>query len=564
MLSYISVQNFAIIENIEVDFKKGMTALTGETGAGKSLLIDAIGLLLGDRATSNVVRTGEQKAVVEGVFHYQNKKIDDLLTKYELPNDNKELIIKRQITPSNNNIIKINGETVTLSQLKEITNLLADIHTQHDSNRLINPETYLDIIDGFESEQTEVLLEAYKEHLKAYKAELKELNRLKNSNNQLLERLDLMKFQQSELESYHLDAQEEIELEEAVSKMANFDKIFQTLKEAHALLDDSNAIDRIYDASKALSRVSTINDAYKQLLNRFESSYFELNDAFLELVGEMESLDFNPKLLDNYQERLNSLNSLKRKYRKDIPELIDYLSEITKDINNIDNFDEVIMNQENKVKECFKTLQKSASMITSLRRKTSDYIEKELIQILGDLELKKAQFKIVFTNEISNDYTNQSPFLDSGVDAIDFLITTNVGEPLKSLSKSASGGEMSRIMLGLKNLLVKSLQLSLIIFDEIDTGVSGFVANQVAKKMEDIAQSTQVICITHIPQVAAFSDHHLFISKSVKNDRTYASIKELNGTDRVKEIAAMISGDYVSDAAIKSAEELLSKQKTLF
>lgn len=557
MLRYISVQNFAIIENIEVEFNKGMTALTGETGAGKSLLIDAIGLLLGDRATSNVVRTGESKAVVEGVFKYESNKIKKHLIELDLDNDDNELVIRRQITPSNNNVIKVNGQTVTLSQLREITNLLADIHTQHDTHRLINTETYLDIIDGFKSEETNELIEIYKKSLTQYKLELKELNRLYHSNDEMLEKLDLMKFQKEELERYNLDVEEEKELEETVEKMENFDKIFTALNEAKSLLQETNAIDRIYDASKGLEAIEDYNNNYGELKSRIQSSYFELSDAFEELQGEIDSLDFNPRLLDTYQDRLNSLSSLKRKYRKELPELIDYLDKITKDINNIDNIDEVIKDQEHKTITAYKAVKQDASNITDLRRKTSDYIEEELLSILSDLELKKAQFKIEFINEFNDDYKKQSQFLENGIDEVDFLITTNVGEPLKSLSKSASGGEMSRIMLGLKNLLVQSLQLSLIIFDEIDTGVSGYVASQVAKKMVEISKQTQVICITHIPQVAATSDHHLFISKSVEDGRTKAHIKALMNDEKIKEIATMISGDTVTDASIQSAKELL-------
>jgi len=557
MLSYISVKNFAIIENIEVNFNKGMTALTGETGAGKSLLIDAIGLLLGDRATSNVVRTGEQKAIVEGVFHYENTKISELLEAYDLSNDQNELIIKRQITPSNNNVIKVNGSNVTLSQLREITGLLADIHTQHDTHRLINTETYLDIIDGFYSDETDLLLEEYRTCLNKYKTDLKELKRLESSNTDLLEKLDLMKFQKTELENYNLDVNEEEELIENVSKMQNFDKIYQNLNETKQLLESNNAIDRLYDASKSLDQISNLNEQYETLKGRFESAYYDLSDALEELSNEIDSLDFNPKLLYTYQERLNDLDSVKRKYRKELPELIDYLEQITKDIDNIDNFDEVIKDQENLVKESFENLKVSAKKVTQKRRATSDFIEEELVSILGELELQKAQFKIDFVNEFEDDYRKSAQFQENGIDEVDFLITTNVGEPLKSLSKSASGGEMSRIMLGLKNLLVQSLKLSLIIFDEIDTGVSGFVASQVAKKMLEISESTQVICITHIPQVAAISDNHLFISKSVIDDRTKAHIDVLNQDGKIQEIAKMISSDTITDASIETAKELL-------
>ena len=557
MLSYISVKNFAIIENIEVDFFKGMTALTGETGAGKSLLIDAIGLLLGDRATSNIVRTGSSKAEVEGIFISNNRKILVLLQKFGIENSDNQLIIKRQITTSNNNIIKINNHTVTLAQLKEITSLLADIHTQHDTHRLINPQTYIEIIDGFENELTVKMVNDYLKELGDYKSALKELNRLKHSNDDMLEKLDLMKFQVKELESYNLDVLEEEMLIDKVEKMENFDKIYQSLNESKVLLESTSALDNIYTAAKKIEDVEEYSDIFKQIQKRLIEAYYELDDTFESLKNELRLLDFDPSLLNTHQERLNSLESLKRKYRKELPELIDYLENIKEDINNIDNFDEIIEKQEIIVKNNFEIVKNKALKLSELRKKTSLFIEKELLGILEDLELKNTQFKIVFLNEIDNDYLNHTQFLENGIDEIDFLITTNIGEPLKPLSKSASGGEMSRIMLGLKSLLIASLNLSLFIFDEIDSGVSGFVANQVAKKIKEISKSTQVICITHIPQVAAVSDHHLFISKTVEGKRTRAYIKNLLNNDRVLEIAQMISGEKVSEASIESAKELL-------
>lgn len=559
MLSYISVKNFAIIENIEVDFSKGMTAVTGETGAGKSLLIDAIGLLLGDRATSNVVRTGSSKAEVEGIFISNNPKIRSLLQSFDCEQQDNELIIKRQINTSNSNIIKINNTVVTLSQLKEVTSLLADIHTQHDTHRLINPQTYLDVIDGFSMEETTVLISEYQTALSAYKGALKELKRLQNSNNDMLDKLDLMKYQEKELLAYHLDALEESELIEKISKMQNFDKIYQNLNEAKQAIEVTGALDNIYHAIKMIGNVESYDDKLGIIKKRMEEAYYELDDAFEELKSEVNDLDFDPKQLDVYQDRMNSLESLKRKYRKDISELIDYLAQISKDLSNIDNFDEIIVDQTNIVKEQFSIVKKAAEKLTELRVKTSRFIENELIKNLEALELKKTTFQIEFIHSFDNNYLNSAQFLEHGVDEVDFLITTNVGEPLKPLSKTASGGEMSRIMLGLKTLLVQSLHLSLIIFDEIDSGVSGYIASQVAKKMKDISKTTQVICITHIPQVAAVSDHHLYISKSVESDRTKAHIKILEGNDKIMEIAQMISGENVTEAAISSAKELLKK-----
>ena len=366
-----------------------------------------------------------------------------------------------------------------------------------------------------------------------------------------------MKFQVEELESYNLDINEEIDLLDKVEKMQNYDKIYQNLNEAIVLLETTSTIDNIFTASKKIDSIKEYSESYDILNKRVNESYYELLDSFEELKSEADRLDFDPKVLDSYEERLNILNTLKRKYRKELPDLIDFLEKTKQDISNIDNFDEVIRAKDKDVKNSFDVVKTEALRLNELRKVTSKFIETELLKTLRDLELKKTDFKIEFLNNIDNNHLNSSQFLSNGIDEVDFLITTNIGEPLKPLSKSASGGEMSRIMLGLKNLLVESLELSLIIFDEIDSGVSGYIASQVAKKMKSISESTQVICITHIPQVAALSDNHLFISKSVEEGRTRAHIKELKKDDRIQEIAQMISGDHVTISAIESARELL-------
>ena len=424
MLCYISVKNFAIIENIEVDFSSGMTALTGETGAGKSLLIDAIGLLLGDRASSNIVRTGSDKALVEGMFKYSNPKISAVLKQYEIYDESEELIIKRQITSSNNNIIKINNHSVTLSQLREITGLLADIHTQFDTHRLINQDTYLDIIDGFEMEQMDILLNEYQESLIVYKNDLKELKRLQESNNNLMDRLDLIRFQKNEIESYNLSNEEEDDLENEVEKMQNFDKIYKSLNESK-LLFENGSLDHIYNASKLIEDVKEYSEEYGEYAKRISEAYFELVDIEDSLQDELKKLDFDPAILDSHQERLNDLNALKRKYRKTIPEIIEYYESISKDIDNIDNYDEVISLQQSVVSDSHKLVQKKALEITKIRKITAGYIEKELLQILHELELKNTIFKVEFTSTLDDDYTHSSVFMPNGVDEIDFLISTN-------------------------------------------------------------------------------------------------------------------------------------------
>ncbi len=557
MLSYISVRNFAIIENIEVTFKEGMTTLTGETGAGKSLLIDAIGLLLGDRATSNVVRTGFDKATVQGIFIYLTNEVKDILRELDIPLDEDALLIKREITTTSNNIIKLNNVVVTLTDLKKITSKLADIHTQYDTQRLINPETYLSLIDGFQKDAIDQLIINYQEKLSNYKDALKKLKTLEQKNNDIHERLDLLKFQKNELESYQLTDGEEEELEEMVKRMENYDQIFKHLNQTIVTLDDMNAVNGVYQAKKELDSITSYGEIYEELSKRLDQSFYELEDILETLKEEASSLDFDPRELDQSMERLNDLEKIKRKYRKDIPELINYLDEITEDIETIDHFDYRIEKEKERVLQARNLVIEEANLLTMKRQEIAKKLSKELLDVLADLELKDTLFDVTFTSHVSDDLTSSTGFYEDGIDEVDFLLSTNIGEPLKSLSKAASGGEMSRIMLGMKTLLVKSLDLSLIIFDEIDTGVSGFVANQVAKKMAEISKRTQVIAITHIAQVAATSDHHLFVSKHSEGGRTYAKIKELTYEEQVLEIATMISGDEVSNSAKESAQLLL-------
>ena len=557
MLSYISVKNFAIIENIEVDFKSGMTSLTGETGAGKSLLIDAIGLLLGDRANTTVVRTGESKAVVQGIFKISNPKIFNILEDFDIDSSSDELIIKREISSSNNNTIKVNNTVVTLSMLKEITRHLSDIHTQHDTHRLINPLTYLDIVDGFDEDLVNKAKETYLNKLSIYKQELKEYNRLLKNNDSLNERLDLIKFQLNEIESHNLIEDEKDEIETELEKLRNFDKIFQALNEAALLIDSTDSLGNIYNSIRRIEDVNDYSDSFKSLTTNMYEGYYALEDSVETLKKEINSLDFSPYKLEELETRLNTLESLERKYKKSIKDIILYYEEIKYDIQNIENYDEILDKQKKSVKSTYNDCLQEANNLSKIRREIASFIENELVIILKDLELKNTEFKITFLENTETDYLHNH-FMENGIDTIDFMLSTNIGEPVKPLSKAASGGEMSRIMLGLKALLIKSQKLSLIIFDEIDTGVSGFVASQVAKKMLDISKLSQVICITHIPQVAAISNHHLRVSKTIENNRTIAHINELIKDERIVEIAGMISGEKVTESSLKSAEELIN------
>jgi DNA repair protein RecN (Recombination protein N) len=558
MLKYLSVKNFAILENIEVEFENGMTALTGETGAGKSLLIDAIGLLLGDRASSGVVRTGEEYCEITGLFVNLSDQVIRVLKALDIPCLDKECLIKRQVSTSSANIIKINRQTVTLQDLRIITEHLADIHTQHDTKRLINPESYLSLIDHYD-ESIAQLLKDYQLKRHTYLADLKAYNQLLNAKDDALEKMDFMRFQLDELEKHNLTENEEEVITQQLDTLKNFDKIFQAVTNSLDAIKNQQALETIYEASNQLSTISSYDDNYQSLSERLKSAYYELDDIKDDLAQKAATLDFDPNELETLENRLHTLNTLKRKYRKSIDELISFKDELTLEINQFENYDEALLTKEEKLKSSYDALKKQAYELRNRRIDQAKHIETKLLELLKDLELKQTVFQVVFNDVSLNDIKNATLFKEDGIDEIDFYLSTNVGESLKPLSKVASGGELSRIMLALKEILIKNMGLSLMIFDEIDTGVSGFVANQVALKMKKISENTQVITITHLPQVAAKADHHYYIYKTEESSRTKAYIKTLDIQSRINELAIMISSDEVNEHALKSAEALLKK-----
>ncbi|MGM0436031.1 MAG: DNA repair protein RecN [Bacillota bacterium] len=556
MLRHLEVKQFAIIEDLEVDFEPGMNVLTGETGAGKSLLIDAIGLLLGDRANKESVRSGAKKATVRALFSPLSSPVKTVLDTLEIPYEDEELLIERRISPTSGNLVKINRETVTLQDLKEVTQYLADIHTQHDTKRLINPDTYQDLLDGYDK-AIQSLKHDYKENRTLYLDALEAYETLKNEKDKTLETMDMLNFQLEELENYALVKDEEETIEERLTTLQNFDKIFGALKETYAALDESNALETIYDGARTLSNVEDYNEDYKDYRSRIESAYYDLDDIRQSLFDAINGMDFDPDELEKLETRQYELDQLKRKYHRSINELIDYKEEIRERLDTFGDFDQALEEKTTKVKDTHKALSEAAKALTEKRKKTAKTIEKALEKELSDLELPNANFKIVFSVANTKDPFDRTPFKNDGTDSVDFHLSTNKGEPLKPLKNVASGGELSRIMLALKTLLLMQDALDLIIFDEIDTGVSGYVASQVAKKMAAISESVQVLAITHLPQVAAKSDYHYYIYKKTNNERTTTFIDTLDHEGRIQALAQMISSDKVSESAIKSAKELL-------
>ena len=558
MLIKLKVQNFAIIEDIEISFKDGLTILTGETGAGKSLIIDCIGLLLGERAASEMIRQGEDKAIVYGVFDNQSPLLKAALDKAHVAEKDGLIEIQRTISTSKN-VVKINDTIVTLNDLKYIMSLIADIHQQFDMVKLFNNENYLMMVDGFNS----LLVNQYHvKYLSSY-ALLKEQN---DSYNSLVKRIDEFNRHQEEYEytyqeikALNLKPGEEEEIASEISLLENYDKIYSLLMESKEMMD-VDALSNIYQIKENISKLSTYQPEYEQYLSRLDNAYYELEDMFEEIKKKASYLSYSPDHLDALIERSHAINSLKKKYQKTYEELLAYQDQLCELLKYKEDYSILLVEEKDKLSSIYEETYTKAMDLHKVREHIASNISKDLEKSLSDLALT-CRFNIQVSEKQKNPDLDISVFNDNGIDTVEFFIETNIGEGLKPLAKVVSGGELSRIMLAIKLLYVKAQSITTIIFDEIDTGISGDVASKVAKKIKELSYAHQVITITHLPQVACLSDHHIRISKRVSNNRTYTSIKELSLDEKIYEIASLISSGKVTDKQLEYAREMVLERK---
>lgn len=550
VLNRLIISNFAIIENVDIRFKDGFTVLTGETGAGKSLVIDSLSLLLGARASSELIRSGEDKASVIGYFEIQSPYLDAELSKLNIPFEDHRIIVERTIGKTKN-IIKINGVSVSLADLTRIAPFLADIHSQFDYAKILNPENYLSIIDGFANERISKFKNDYTSALENYKEKKANYLALLDKQKKLEENRDFLEYQYKELEGAELEENEDTENENEISLLRNYDKIYSLTEEISALID-GDFMDRFYDLNKDLSKLASFQEQYKNVQEQLDEEYYSLLDRLQTLKKSFGKMDYDPTRLAELEERQIDLNELKRKYKKSINELIAYQKELHSLLGEGDSFSTQIEEAKAEKEEALKIALEKGSDLSLLRKRIAKSIEKDLVKSLKDL-LLDVRFEIRFLS-IAND---DSALLPNGIDNIDFYIETNIGEGLKPLSKVVSGGEASRLMLGFKALFIRANKVPTVIFDEIDTGISGESAKAVAKKIHEISLVSQVIAITHLPQVASISDHSVLIQKEVKNGRTYSIMKELNLEEKIRQVAYLISGDEITPKQIEYAKEMV-------
>ena len=558
MLIKLKVQNFAIIEDIEIDFKDGLTVLTGETGAGKSLIIDCIGLLLGERAASEMIRQGEEKAIVQGVFDNNTPLLRAALEKAGVPEKDGLIEIKRTISYAKN-VVKINDTTITLNELKYIMSLIADIHQQFDMVKLFNNENYLAMVDGFNSRLVNQYLDKYLESYNALKEQASSYNALVKRIDEFNRNQEEYEYAYSEIKALGLKENEEEEINSEISLLENYDKIYSLLMESKELMD-GDALNNIYTIKENVSKLSEYQNEYQDYIERLNNAYYELEDMFEEIKKKADYLNYDPEHLDALIERSHAINALKKKYNKTFDELRAYEDELNALLKYKEDYSILLKEEKDKLQAAYDEAYTRAMDLHKVREDIGLSITKALEKTLNELALS-CRFNVTVINKEKDADLDISIFNETGIDTIEFFIETNIGEGLKPLAKVVSGGELSRIMLAIKLLYVKAQKIGTIIFDEIDTGISGDVASKVAKKIKELSYGHQVITITHLPQVASLSDHHIRIAKKVSNNRTYTTIKELSLDEKIYEIASLISSGKVTDKQLEYAKEMVMERK---
>lgn len=554
MLTELSIRNFAIIDQISITFQEGLTVLTGETGAGKSIIIDALNLLGGGRGSVDYVRHKTAKAEIEGLFIIESKNhaIKDISDYYGVDMQDGMIVLERVITQNGKSICKVNGKLVTLAILKEFGKTLIDIHSQHETQSLMDAENHIHLLDLFDYKRIQPAKDAYA-HIYSRLTKLKKRYKDLNENEQeTAQRLDLLRFQHHELEEAQLEPDEDDKLEKERQQLANYERIFNGLNDAYnALSGEMKAIDWLNHAQTALQDNKELDPFIQKQAESLTDYYYMIEDIAMELSQYTDTLEFDAERLNEIESRLNEINRLKKKYGTSVNDILDYLAEIDDEIATLSDKDTHIAALETEIAEMEKDVYLEAKQLHDVRRIAAGELKVSLQKELKNLYLEKATFEVIFNNE------EKAVLHKNGIDTIHFSISTNVGEPLKEMNKVASGGELSRIMLALKTLFAKHQGVTSVIFDEVDTGVSGRVAQSIAEKIFMISRDSQVLCITHLPQVAAMADTHLSIEKQAQENRTETKVTDLTKDEQTEEISRMITGREITETALEHAKELI-------
>jgi len=564
MLKTLYIKDYALLEQISIEFEKGLNIITGETGAGKSILIDAMSLLLGERASNEVIRKGAEKAIVEGIFSAENnERIDTLLEQNEIEKSN-ELIVRRELSVKGSNRCFLNDTPVALNVIKEVGNLLVDLHGQHEHQSLLRTETHIEFLDDFGS--LEQPLSDFKKEYDQLHLLQKNLNELRAKENLLKEKKDLYEFQRKEIEAISPLENEDESISSELHILENSEQLLELTNDISQQLYDSekSIYDSLINVQQKINTLAKIDKTFAETSGELQSVVAVINDITNIVRKYNAQIELEPQKLEELRSRFQAINLLKKKYGGTLQALLDHYKKILNEIKLAESFEDEIKKMKQAIHQQKETLAKLASELSQRRNELGKKISKEVKEALKVLGIPQSIFevKILQTTVEQNLQNDGTPFRfnSRGYDEVEFFISTNLGEDAKPLSKVASGGEISRIMLALKTILARNDKLPLLIFDEIDTGISGRISQKVGQALKNLAAFHQIISITHQPQIAALADIHFAVEKKIVEDRVVSSIKKLKNEERIREVAKLLSGEVVTETSLQTAKELMSIQ----
>lgn len=564
MLKFLYIENIALIDSLHIEFSQGLNILSGETGAGKSIIIDSVNLVLGERADKDLIKSGKDKARVEATFElHSDTRVWQYLLENGIETSQDSIILSREISISGKNICRINGNTVTLATLKNTGDHLVDIHGQHEHQSLLNTASHMAILDNFANKEISSLHDKVSQNYREYRDVASRLTSRFGNDRDRERMLDILGFQINEIEKAHLKAGEDEELRRERELLINGEKISEALDKAYYSIygdaENQSTLSSIRETSSLFDSLLALDEKFTLINDKLNEAYYMLEDAAMEIRDYRNAFEFDRNRLEEVDKRLDDITRLKKKYGTSIGEILDFLQNAQTEYEEIKNSEQSLKELQSKKERLLHLLYESSVELSRARRLSGERFEEKVVSQLMDLGLAKSRFEVAFSDipEEEDILSNEKIFTSSGFDVVEFLISTNVGEPLKPLSRVASGGEMSRIMLAIKNISADLDEIPCMIFDEIDTGISGRIAQVVAEKLFSTSLARQVICVTHLPQIASMADTHYLINKSEFEGKTVTNIALLENEGRYHEVARLIGGIDISSVGLEHARQMV-------
>lgn len=553
MLTYLHIENVAVIERADIEMRKGLTVLTGETGAGKSIIVDAISFVTGGRGSRDIIRTGASRARVSAEFDGGDKAVCELLKQIQAENEDGTILLQRDLSADGRNSVRINGVPAPLAMLREIGSRLINIHGQHENQSLLDPRAHLGYLDLYGKAEKE--LEQYKVIYEKAVALRRQIKDFRENEEKKLHELDLLKYRINEIEQAAITEGELEELTALEKKLRNMEKLTAALSGAEAVLQQDGTVSAVGTALSLMNNAKELLPELEQLWERLSTAYYELQDISGEISSQLYSLDSGENI-DNVGDRLDEIKKIYRKYGGSYEAVMAQLAEAKEEAERIELVSENVAEAEQMLSQLTKELLEKAETLSEKRKAISNELSERINAELHFLAMEKAQFSVSLKRKVNA--KGGVLFGADGIDECEFMIATNSGESVKPLAKTASGGELSRIMLSIKNILAESDTVGTLIFDEVDSGVSGKAGKKLAEKLQQVSKNRQVICVTHLPQIAAYAANHLVVVKGEKEGRTFTSASLLDGAQRAEEIARIITGGAITKAALENAEEMIN------